>query len=323
MKILIVKLGALGDVINTFPLAVNLKEKLECEIHWLVAPLSYLLVVNHSCVDKAILFDRKHTIKSLRHVLQQIRMDAYDITFDLQRTLKSGFFALAANSRRRIGFDKKRCKEMSWLFPFERIKSSDPEKHMLDQYLEFSAHLDLRCDHIQWKIPRTETTISGIPKKYLVLNIGATKSANQWSPYHFANLIDAIDNELNIPCILTGGPQDRQPAKIIMSESACPVVDLTGKTSVPELVEVLANAVCTISCDTGPMHLAKALNTKVVALFGPSNPERTGPYHGVVIKKDVDCSPCNQKQCRDPFCMDAIKPSDVMAQLKHLLNHHS
>ena len=323
MKILIVKLGALGDVINTFPLAVNLKEKLECEIHWLVAPLSYPLVVNHSCVDKAILFDRKHTIKSLRHVLQQIRMDAYDITFDLQRTLKSGFFALGAKSRRRIGFDKKRCKEMSWLFPFERIKSSDPEKHMLDQYLEFSAHLDIRCDHIQWKIPRTETAISGIPKKFIVLNIGATKPANKWHLRHFANLIDAIDVELKIPCVLTGGSQDRESAKIIMSESKCLIIDLTGKTSVPELVEVLANSACTISCDTGPMHLASALNTKVIALFGPSNPERTGPYKGVVIKKEVDCSPCNKKQCLDPLCMDAIKPSEVMIQLKRLLDHRS
>jgi heptosyltransferase-1 len=320
MKILIIKLGALGDVINTFPLAVNLKERLKCEIHWLVAPLSYPLVTNHSCVDKAILFDRKHAIKSVWHVLQQIRAGTYDITFDLQRILKSGFFAMLSKSRRRIGFDKKRCKEMSWLFPFERIKTTDPEKHMLDQYLEFSAHLNIRCEHIQWKIPRMDMTISWIPKQYLVLNIGATKSANLWRPHYFASLIDVVDKELKIPCILTGGTQDQQSAKIITSESACHVVDLVGKTSIPELVEVLANAVCVISCDTGPMHLAKALDTKVIALFGPSNPKRTGPYHGIVIKKEVNCSSCNKKQCLDPLCMDAIKPSDVMVQLKRLLN---
>lgn len=320
MRILIVKLGALGDVINTFPLAVNLKEKLECEIHWLVAPLSYPLVASHSCVDKAILFDRKNTIKSLWRVFRQIRTEPYDMAFDLQRILKSGFFVMFAKSRRRIGFDKKRCKEMSWVFPFERIKSSDPDKHMLDQYMEFFAHLNISCDRIQWKIPRTNATMPGIPKKFIVLNIGATKPANKWHLRHFANLIDAIDVELKIPCVLTGGPQDRESAKIIMSESKCSIVDLTGKTSLPELVEVLANSACTISCDTGPMHLASALNTKVIALFGPSNPERTGPYKGVVIKKEVDCSPCNKKQCLDPLCMDAIKPSDVMVQLKRLLS---
>jgi len=320
MKILIVKLGALGDVINTFPLAVNLKEELDCDIHWLVAPLSYPLVANHSCVDKAILFDRENGLRSMQHVLKHIRTDTYDMVFDLQRTLKSGFFTMAAKSRKRIGFDKKRCKEMTWLFPFERIKPSDPEKHMLDQYLEFCTHLNISCDCIQWKIPRTNMAITGIPKKYIVINIGATKPVNQWNPYHFINLIDAIGNELNIPCVLTGGHQDLQSAKIIMSESKCLPVDLTGKTSIQELVEILANAVCTISCDTGPMHLAKALDTKVIALFGPSNPERTGPYHGVAITKNMDCSPCNKKHCKDPLCMDAVKPSDVMVQLKHLLN---
>jgi ADP-heptose:LPS heptosyltransferase len=122
MKILIVKLGALGDVINTFPLVVILKEKLQCEIHWLVAPLSYPMVADHDCVDRAILFDKTKGLSSVKEVLKQIRVqEPYDIAFDLQRILKSGFFVLASKSRRKIGFDKNRCKELSWFFPFERI----------------------------------------------------------------------------------------------------------------------------------------------------------------------------------------------------------
>lgn len=319
MRILIVKLGALGDVVNTFPLVVALKEHFECDIHWLVAPLSHPLVANHSCVDKAILFDRKHTLKSLRHVFQQIRKNPYDITIDLQRMLKSGLFAMSAKSRRRIGFDKKRCKELSWIFPFERILPSDPDTHMLDQYLEFLAHLNIQTNKVKWEIPRTRPTRSRLPERFIVINIGATKLANLWSPLYFASLIDAIDRQWGIPCVLTGGPQDLNAAKIIMLESKSSVIDLTGRTSLPELVEILAEAACVISCDTGPMHLACALDTKVIALFGPSNPMRTGPYHGAVIKKDVDCMPCNKKHCQTPLCMDAIKPSDVMARLKTLI----
>jgi len=321
MKILIVKLGALGDVINVFPLVVALKEEFKCEIHWLVAPLSYPLVDNHDCVDKAILFDKKAFQSSPFKALRVIRKDTYDITFDLQRILKSGLLALLAKSKRRIGFDKKRCKEISWLFPFERINSSNPEKHMLDQYLEFCEHLQIPTNTIQWKIPRIGHAVSGLPKKYIILNIGATKTANLWPPLHFARLAEEIDVKLGLPCILTGGSEDQESAKAICLESKTHVTDLTGKTDILQLVELLGNALCTVSCDTGPMHLACALNTKVIALFGPSNPNRTGPYHGIVISKDMECAPCNKKLCEHSNCMKAIKPSDVMNHLDPILSH--
>ncbi len=320
MKILIVKLGALGDVVNTFPLVVALKEKFQCEIHWLVAPLSYPLVDSHDSVDKAILFDKKTFKKSPLSVLRSIRKETYDITFDLQRILKSGLLAMAAKSGRRLGFDKKRCKEMSWIFPFERIRPSDPERHMLDQYLEFSEHLHVTNNPIQWKIPQIAHSLSGLPKRYIVLNIGATKSANLWPPLNFAGLAQAITEKWDLTCILTGGFEDQAYAKVIRAELKTKVMDLTGKTDILQLVGLLKNALCVVSCDTGPMHLACALNTKVISLFGPSNPKRTGPYHGIVIQKDMACAPCNKKLCEHSNCMEAIKPSDVMIELEHILS---
>jgi len=317
MKILIVKLGALGDVINTFPLAVILKEKLQCEIHWLVAPLSYSLVADHDCVDRAILFDKNLGLSSVKEVLKQIRgEEPYDIAFDLQRILKSGFFVLASKSLRKIGFDKNRCKELSWLFPFERIPPLDPQRHMLDQYLEFADHLQIQYNNIQWKIPKKNISMPVLPEQYLVLNIGATKPVNQWDPKKFAALIDEINKKIKIPCVLTGGPENKASAEIIKTKVNGTLIDLCGKTTIYELVHILSNAFGTISCDTGPMHLSIALNTRVIALFGPSNPERTGPYKGIVIKKEQDCSPCNKKNCSNPLCMDKISVADVMHQLK-------
>ncbi len=317
MKILIVKLGALGDVINTFPLAVILKEKLQCEIHWLVAPLSYPLVADHDCVDRAILFDKNQGLGSVKEVLMQIRdQEPYDIAFDLQRILKSGFFVLASKSRRKIGFDKTRCKELSWLFPFERISQEDPQRHMLDQYLEFADHLQIPYNNIQWKIPKKNISMPVLPKQYLVLNIGATKPVNQWNPKNFATLIDEVEKTIKIPCVLTGGPEDKVSAEIIKSKINGTVIDLCGKTTLYELVHILSNAFGTISCDTGPMHLSIALNTRVIALFGPSNPGRTGPYKGIVIKEKPDCSPCNKKYYSNPSCMDKISVADVMHQLE-------
>ena len=311
MKILIIKLGALGDVINTFPLAVHLKKTLECEIHWLVAPLSLPLVANHPCVDKAILFNKKEIFPSLPRVWNEIRSQDYDLCLDLQRILKSGLFAWATRARRRIGFDRKRCKELTWLFPFDRIPPANPTAHMLDQYMEFADYLEIAPPAtIQWELPRSQALPPGLPETFVVLNIGATKEENQWPKAHFAHLVDAIDKELGMTCVLTGGPEDRSSSQGIMDVASAKAINLVGETRLPELVEVLAKAACTISCDTGPMHLARALGTPLIALFGPSNPHRTGPYKGLVIKKG---------DAARPSSMEDIRPKDVMEKLIPLM----
>lgn len=317
MRVLIVKLGALGDVINTFPLAVTLKRELGCTIDWLVAPLSHPLVAAHACVDRAILFDR--SAASFIRVVKFLRKTDYAIALDLQRIAKSSVFTLAANAGRRIGFDRNRCKEMTWLFPFERIRASDPQAHMLVQYMEFARHLELPWQSISWEIPRTGLAPDGIPNRYVVLNIGATKPANLWQSEAFARLATLIHLQFGLPCVITGGPEDRTRSARIIDAGPASMVDLAGRTSLPELVEVIAGAACVISCDTGPMHLASALGTPLVALFGPSNPDRTGPFQGRVIQEKPGCSPCNKKQCPAPICMEAITPSRVMEDLSQLL----
>ena len=325
MKILIVKLGALGDVVNTLPLAVNIKKKINCEIHWLVAPLSRPLLDTHPWIDQVFVFDKKQTFKSFFSVIYELRKHTYDVVMDLQRILKSGIFACEVKSRRRIGFDKDRTKEFSWLFPFERLKPALKKQHMLDHYLDFLAPLNIERLEVTWQIPRFHSIDLPIPEKYIVLNIGATKPANRWAPENFAQLADIIHEKYKIPCLLTGGREDKAAADLVLATARSPVSNLTGKTSLEMLTEILAHADYVISCDTGPMHLARALGSRVIALFGPSDPQRTGPYQGRVIQKLNNCSnrihymqpvPCNRRNCRIPLCMQAIKPSDVIDKME-------
>jgi ADP-heptose:LPS heptosyltransferase len=325
MKILIIKLGALGDVINTLPLAVNIKKKIPCEIHWLVAPLSRPLLDNHPCIDQVFVFNKKQVFKSLYSVIPELRKHTYDVVLDLQRILKSGIFSCVVKSRRRIGFDKDRTKEFSWLFPFERLKPASQKQHMLDHYLDFLSPLNIERLEVTWQIPRFSSIDLPIPKKYIVLNIGATKPANRWAPENFAQLADIIHEKYKTPCLLTGGREDQAAADLVLATARSPVSDLTGKTSLEMLIEILAHADYVISCDTGPMHLARALGTEVIALFGPSDPIRTGPYQCRVIQKSNNCSyqihdmhpiPCNSRNCSNPLCMKAIKPSDVIDKIE-------
>lgn len=315
IKILFIKLGALGDVINTLPLAVALKDNADVTIDWLVAPLSLPLVENHKAIDRAIVFDKNNLSKSLPDVIRKIRKSKYDIILDLQRTLKSGFFTMIAKGGRKIGFDKARCKEMTGILPFERIKPNNPESHMLDQYLEFATHLGYSDISAVWDIPDFNEPTIQLPEKYIILNTGATKAANKWLPESFAELSDKLFNSKQIRCVLTGGPEDTAFSDKIFELSKSKPINLTGKTSIGELSEIIKTAIAVVSCDTGPMHLSVANNTKTIALFGPSNPYRTGPYRGIVIKKQIDCSPCNKKICADTKCMAMITPDNVLEQI--------
>ncbi len=319
MDILIVKLGALGDVINTLPLAICLKTHLKARIHWLVQPLSYPILVRHPYIDRVLVFNQHNWKASLKKVICRLRSQQFDITLDLQRLLKSGFFSLSAKSKRRIGFDSSRCKEMSWLYPFERIPPSNPNSHMLLQYLEFANYLGLHTCDVRWEIPITNDTGFKTLQDYVVLNIGATKPANRWSAKGFACLAMAVKKQFNLLSVLTGGKEDISLSKTIMADCGQEALNLVGKTSLEQLIEIMNKAKIVVTCDTGPMHLAVALGKEVVALFGPSDSRRTGPFRGKVIQKDVDCSPCNQRNCDNPVCMNAITDEDVIQKMEEIL----
>ncbi len=318
MEILFVKLGALGDVINTLPLAVTLKRHFNARITWLVEPLSEPLLRRHPSVDTVIRFDKKRRLSRVFAVRRRLKQNRFDIVLDLQRLWKSGLFAMTAPADRRIGFDRKRCKEMTWLLPFERIAPADPGRHMLLQYLEFAAHLGAPESEIEWGICVPDVLPSGLPQRFAVLNIGATKPANRWTVQGFAELADAVWKSYGIESVLTGGPGDAAMARSIAGRAENEPHNLVGKTSIDELTAVINRAQFVVSCDTGPMHLAVALGRPVVALFGPSDPRRTGPFYGEVIRKDLPCVPCNRSRCGSPLCMQGIEARDVMERIERI-----
>jgi heptosyltransferase-1 len=270
-------------------------------------------------VERAILFDKKHWPQALPSVLKELQSEEFDIALDLQRLIKSGLFCLASKSARRIGFDKARCKEFTWLFPFERIAAADPTAHMAHQYLDFARYLGANPSEIRWDIPITGQIPLDLPKKYVVLNIGATTSAKRWSAAGFASLASGLLEHYAVQGVLTGGPVDTPMAQEIESLAGGSVMNLVGRTSFQDLAEIISGAAAVVTCDTGPMHLAVALGKEVIALIGPTNPKRTGPLRGRIIRQDLDCMPCNQRQCENPVCMRGISAEMVLDALEEIL----
>jgi heptosyltransferase-1 len=190
---------------------------------------------------------------------------------------------------------------------------------MAHQYLEFARYLGAAPGEIRWDIPVSGTIPSGLPGEYVVLNVGATKAANRWTAEGFAALAASLKERRSLASVLTGGPEDVAMARRIRSLGQGPIIDLVGKTTIAELKEIIAGSLAVVSCDTGPMHLAVALGREVVALMGPSDPTRTGPLRGRVVRLDLACMPCNRRSCKDPRCMLGITHEMVMRELEEIL----
>jgi ADP-heptose:LPS heptosyltransferase len=122
-----------------------------------------------------------------------------------------------------------------------------------------------------------------------------------------------------VQAVLTGGPVDEPMALRIKSMAGDKIVNLVGKTSFQDLAEIISGAAAVVTCDTGPMHLAVALGKEVIALIGPTNPKRTGPLRGRIVRQDLDCMPCNQRQCENPVCMRGITAEMVLDALEEIL----
>lgn len=290
LRILIVRLGAIGDVINTLPFLNTLRDAFpSAHIAWVIEKKSFPIVEGHRALSEAILFPRETWVRDAVRFVRSLRKARFDWVFDLQRILKSALISCAAGGGTRFAFDRKRCKELTWLFPAKRIPACPAPRHMLDQYLEFARFIGIPAGRPRWDIfvspeneRRAEQMLAGATGRPVVLNLGASKGQNLWMPERWALLADELSRRHTVDIVLTGGPQDRMRAETVLSlVAAARPVDLVGKTGLKELACVLRRAALVISCDTGPLHLAVAMGSPVVGLYGPADPVRTGPYGGL------------------------------------------
>ncbi len=328
-SVLIVKLGSIGDVVNSLPLANALKDsRPDLRLGWLVEPKSLPVIEDHDAVDEVIVFRRELGLSGVGRALREIRLFRPDLVVDLQRILRSGFFTFFSGCRYRLGFNRGRCKEMSWLFYNRRIPAADSGEHMVTQYLEFASYLGLPETEAVFKLPIGESERAratrllppaALKGEIICLNLGATKPANRWPDGHWARLADLLASRDDTTVVLTGGEGDVAAARSVLAESrsAEALVDLAGRTTLKELGGLYDLAAAVVSSDSGPMHIASALGTRTIGLFGPSSPRRTGPWNHLqlVVRSGEECSPCGKRRCRRDDCMSAIPPEEVFRRL--------
>lgn len=342
-RILIIKLSAIGDVVHALPFLEVLRENFpNASIDWLVEEQAFQVIAGHSGLDRVIVSRRNSwksrllhfksympLIREVSEFLKELRSYEYDLVIDLQGLLKSGVLVGLSKGKRKIGMGGAR--EGGWIFLNERPVQVDYEQHAIERYLRVAEYLD--CDSISWKgdIPfsdsdkkRTDDLLNanGIQKRPLVaINPMARWKTKLWEPERFAALANRITDELSCKVIFTGSNTDRDVIKDIFRKMKGRPINLAGRTSLKQLAYLFTRCAALVTTDTGPMHIGAAMGCRVVALFGPTAPWRTGPYgHShEVIRVNLECSPCFKKKCSNMTCMKEITVDRVFEAVKDMV----
>ena len=331
MKILIVKLGAVGDVVHALPSLRSLRKAFpDAFIAWVVEEKSKDVITGNPDLDEVIVFERKKIqrgFKSLKGIgpslrdisafLKRLRGHSFDIAIDFQTLFKSGLIAYFSGAKKRVGFDKWR--ELNRLFTNTRVASVS--EHTVDKYLELAKAIGARPDPTPVKIEYSTEDASYIKgfiekeglseKKWVALNPGASWPSKLWGCDRYAAVCDKLA-DAGIPVVTIWGPGEEGLVDGIMKKvKSKPSV--APKTSIKQLACLLENAGLYVGGDTGPLHMAVAMGTQVVGIYGPSDPKRNGPYGGGhrVLQADIECASCWKRVCSSMECMERVSVDDV------------
>lgn len=335
MKILIVKLSAIGDVIHTLPALNSLRRHFpDAHITWLVEEAAFPIVEGHRALNRVLVSKRKQWMKELKSrensigkilaFIKELRDTRYDMIIDFQALLKSGMLIALARGNRKIGFDRgMEHMEESHIFLNERVPPVSMERHALLRYLSLLEGIGIDSDEIVYDIPvdashreKAENLMGGLDtgKPFAAVNPMAKWETKLWYNDRFSELADNLAEKYDANILFTGSREDRPAVEDIISGMKHPAANLAGETDLKTLAAVYEKTEFLVTTDTGPMHLAAAVGTPVAAIFGPTAPWRTGPFGSghKVIRKSVPCGPCFKRLCETKACMNKISVGDVM-----------
>jgi len=330
----LVKLSSFGDVLHALPTLEAVRAAYpRAHITWLVEAAYAPLLSGHPALNEVWVAPRLRPAEfwsgsnpaTWRRLVQQLRARPFDLVVDVQGLLKSAVWVALARSPRKVGYDKTR--ELSYLALTERVKPFDPEAHAVWRYLNLAHYLGAPPTLPRFRLGLdTAVDISAlIPGKadrpLAVLHPGARWTSKLWPPASWASLSEWFHGQ-GFRVAVTGSAADRELAAGLVRLSQAPLLNLAGSTSLAQLAGILRKARLAVTTDTGAMHLAASLGTKVAALFGPTAPWRTGPFgegHRVV-RLGLSCSPCFKRQCPDPRCLNDLTPAMVEAACEKILS---
>jgi len=333
LKILILKPSSLGDVIQALPVLRLLKRHLPgSEIHWWIDSALASLLEGDPDLAAAVRFERRRWASpahwpEMWRSIGWLRAQNYDWVIDLQCLARTGAFAWLANGGLLVGLDEPREGARGYYDII--VPRASFHTHAVDWYLAVLPRLGVPVDgNFTWLPERPEVKDAVQAKwetrgfRWVALQPGARWTNKRWPIESFVELTRHVATRYaEVHFAILGGTEDRLLGEAISRAVPDRCLNLAGQTSLLEMVEWLRLADLVVTNDTGPMHAAVALDKPIVALFGPTEPRRTGPYGRLetVIQHPLPCAPCLESRCAWPQhteCLTAISPTMVLERVR-------
>ncbi len=314
-NILIIKMSSLGDVFHALPCLYALRKNYpKAKITWAVHPAFAGVLPGKPWIDEIYLVDRKR-IKEwsyLRQLRRELHERHFDLVIDLQMIAKSALVSFLSGCSTRIGYNDAR--EGSFLVN-RPIAGTHKDGQIIEQYLDVVRHVGCDVDRIEFPLRDFSKEMEsiqellaqeGVKGRYVVLVPGTRGEKKKWPVSYWGELARRLA-EKEIYTVISGTPNEKDMGKEIKKISPSSyTVDLIGRTSLLELMALEKQASLHISGDTGPLHIANAVKTPIIALYGPTLPNRSGPYgnpngHSLLAKNP------GTETCR----MDTLPVDDV------------
>lgn len=329
-RILIVLLGAIGDVTRALPLLTRLRKSYPTAfIAWAVEPAAAALLEVHPALNEVILYRRTQNPLTFLPFLHTIRHKRFDLVLDLQRHSKSGIVSWWSRAPVRLGFHRTNTKEGNWLFNTHTIDPIPDFSLKLEQYLKFAEALHLPESEVRFNLhlrpeeeQQVEASLSDTPRPFAAFFLGSRWPSRFWFAQSTATVAQTLIDNYGMGIVLLGGQNEIAFAQEVETHIKTRVTNLTGHTSLRDLIGIFQRALLAIGPDSGPMHIAAATGLPVVSLWGATSPVRSAPWGSaeLVLRGGTACSPCYVRHCPiERRCMQKISPEQVIAVIRPVL----
>lgn len=344
MHVLIVKLSSIGDVVHAMPAAAALRRAFpDARLTWVVEKVAASLLVGSPILDDVIVLDTRGWRRSLRNAetrsaiadrYRAVRRHSPDIALDFQGLLKSAAVARLSGAPERIGFSTEALREKASRFGYTRQIPVDDTRHVIYNNLQLAVAVGAAMPaRYEFPFPPFEEPAARVTERlaahdigrFVILNPGGGWVTKLWRTDDFAALADRVWEAFGLPSVVTCGPGEEQMAAAIVSGAK------SGRavfipTTLPEFVALVRRAALFVGGDTGPLHLAAAAGTPIVGIYGPTMPERNGPFDpaDVTVGRDIPCRVnCHRRTCDVHICMDIPVPVVADAVTRRLKREES
>ncbi len=343
------RLSAVGDVCNAVPLVRALQRHWpSASITWVIGQLEASLVDDIPGIE-FIIFNKRDGWRAFRQLRRTLAGRNFDLLVHMQAALRASIATLMIKAPLRLGFDRDQARDFQRLFTNARIAAQD-RPHVLEGFMAFAEHLGIPDRTLSWDIPIPDAA-QGFAEQHidatrqtLIISPCSSQRARNWRNWDAANYAQVAAHAVarhDMQVILTGGPTalESRYGREIECRVDAQISNLIGKTSLKELLALLARAKVLICPDSGPAHMATTVGLPVIGLYATSNPDRTGPYLSKQWVVDRYPDACRQflgsevsalrwgKRVRNPRAMELITVTEVCARLDRLATklpaHHA